>query len=253
MEKLSVYMITKNSAKRIEPTLIAISKVADEIIILDSGSSDNTKQIAEKFGAHFSFNQWKSFSAQKKEAEKLCTYTWLLNLDDDEVLSPQLIEEINNFKLNPNFDACSFKIGDMFPGYTKPKKWGRTYNIIRMYNRNYAHMPDDYTKDRVVITKQNPKIKYFNNFIYHYSFQNISTLISKLNYFTDEVVNTMIAKQKNYSKSRLITEFPIQFCKYYFLKRYIFNGYYGFIVSVIYAFFRFIRIAKYFQKILLTK
>ena len=240
-------MITKNSAKRLEPTLNAIAKVADEIVILDSGSTDNTKEIAEKYKALFAYNEWTSFSGQKKAAEAKCRYQWLLNLDDDEVLSPELIEEINNFKQNPDADVCLLKIGDMFPGYTKPRKWGRMYNIIRMYNRNAASMPDDYTKDRIVINKENPTIKQFNGLVYHYSFQGITPLINKLNLFTDEVVKTMLAKGKKYSKARVFTEFPVQFCKYYFHKRYIFNGYYGFIVAVIYSFFRFVRIAKYME------
>lgn len=247
MEKLSVYMITKNSAKKLLPTLNAAAQVANEIIIVDSGSSDNTKEIAEKFGADFAFKEWAGFSGQKKAAEEKCRYEWLLNLDDDEVLSPELIAEINAFKQNPSADVCKLKIGDMFPKYTKPRKWGRTYNIIRMYNRNAAKMPNDYTKDRVVLLKENPRIKQFESFIYHYSYQGITPLINKLNIFTDEVVQTMLASGKNYSKIRIFTEFPLQFFKYYFGKKYVFNGYYGFIVSVIYAFFRFVRIAKYME------
>jgi len=249
MEKLSVYIVAKNEETHIKEVVISALKVAEEVIVVDSGSTDKTKNIASKAGAKVIFHKWKNISAQKQFAEKQCVNDWVMNLDADEVLPPALQTEINQFMQNPTADACKLKIGDMFPGYTKPRKLGRTYNIVRMYNQKSAYMPDDFNNDRAVFKVTNPKIHQFKTVVHHYSYQGLGKLITKLNTFTDAIVETMLKKDKKYCPLRIYIEFPTQFLKYYFLKRYIFNGYYGFLVSVIYAFFRFIRLAKYKEAI----
>jgi len=91
MVKLSVYLVTLNEEKRLEKTLKAASKVADEIVVVDSGSTDKTKDIALKYKAKFIFHEWKNISAQKHFAQNECKNDWVLSLDADEVLSEKLI------------------------------------------------------------------------------------------------------------------------------------------------------------------
>lgn len=115
-------MITFNEEKRLEKTLQAASRVADEIIIIDSGSRDKTGEIARKYGAKFYYHDWHSFAAQKNYAQSKCANEWLLSLDADEVLSEGLIREINQIKSEqyPQFNVYKIKIGEMFPGFQKP-------------------------------------------------------------------------------------------------------------------------------------
>ena len=103
--KLSVYIVTLNEEKRLEKTLQAVQQVADEILIVDSGSTDKTKEIAEKYNAKFIFHKWKNISSQKKFAQDTCENDFVLSLDADEVLSPRLIEEINQVKSNQKYKA----------------------------------------------------------------------------------------------------------------------------------------------------
>ena len=244
MEKLSVYIITKEGKSHLKEVVESLKGVADEVVVVASNSVASVPKRAKIF-----LNPFKDYCSQKRFAESKCSNKWLLNLDDDEVLSPELAKEIKGFMQNPTADACKLKIGDMFPGYTKPRKWGRTYNIIRMYDKTKAQMADDLTADRAEFIIPNPSIHQFKGMVKHYSFQGLSQLINKMNGFTNMVVANMLKKDKKYCPLRIYIEFPIQFLKYYFLKRYIFNGYYGFLVSVIYAFFRFIRLAKYNEAI----
>ncbi len=240
MEKLSVYIITKEGKSHLKEVIDSLKGIADEVVVVASAPISSVHKRAKIF-----LHPFKDYCSQKRFAEGKCTNKWLLNLDDDEVLSPELAKEIKDFMQNPVADACKLKIGDMFPGYTKPRKWGRTYNIVRMYDRTKAQMADNLTADRPEFTIPNPSIHQFKGVVKHYSFQSLSGLINKMNGFTNMIVANMLKKDKKYCPLRIYIEFPTQFLKYYFLKRYIFNGYYGFLVSVIYAFFRVIRLAKY--------
>lgn len=244
--KLSVYIITLNEELRLERTIIAANKVADEIIVVDSGSTDRTEEIAKKYGAKFIFHKWKNISSQKKYAQDLCENNLVLSLDADEVLSPNLIDEINKIKENPEYFAYKVKIKDMFPGDKKPKLFAYSYNLIRLYDRRYATMPDDLTHDRVVLL-QDIKVGQLKNVIYHYSYITLYQLWYKYNMYTEELVKTAIAQNKKYSKIRLITEMPYQFIRYYIFRRKFLNGWWGIITSVSLAYFRFLKIAKYVE------
>ena len=94
MVKISAYIVTLNEEKRLEKTLKAVSQVADEVFVIDSGSTDRTKEIAEACGANFVFHEWKNISAQKHYGQELCNNDWVISLDADEVLSAELIAEI---------------------------------------------------------------------------------------------------------------------------------------------------------------
>lgn len=245
MIKLSVYIITLNEEKRLEKTLQAVKQIADEIIIVDSGSTDNTKSIAEKQGAKFFYNKWESYADQKHYAQELCTNEWVLSIDADEVLSQELIKEIKIIKKAPQYDVYKIRIGEMFPGYSHPKKGTKKYNLARLYNRNHAEMPKkNFTKDRIKVNKT-AKIGQLQGLIYHYSYLNLHHQIDKLNNFTDQVVETAISEHKRYGNLRLCTEFFRQFICYYIIKRNFLHGQWGFISSINHAYFRFLKIAKW--------
>lgn len=246
MVKLSVYLVTLNEEKRLEKTLKAASKVADEIVVVDSGSTDKTKDIALKYKAKFIFHEWKNISAQKHFAQNECKNDWVLSLDADEVLSEKLIEEINEMKKNPMADAYKVKICDMLPGDLKPRVFAKTYNLVRLYNRKKADMPDDLTHDRVVL-KKGCVVSELKSKIWHYSYIGLTQLWYKLNMYTDELVKTAIKENKKYSRVRLYTEMPRQFLSYYFKKRYFLYGTCGFWMATSYAYFRFLKIAKWFE------
>ena len=97
--KLSAYVITLNEEIRLEKTLQALSKVADEIIVVDSGSIDKTEEIAKKYNCKFIFHKWVSYSDQKYFAQEQCKNDYVLMIDADEVLSDELIIEITSVRL----------------------------------------------------------------------------------------------------------------------------------------------------------
>jgi glycosyltransferase involved in cell wall biosynthesis len=246
MPKLSVYIVTLNEEQRLGKTLKAAQEVADEIIVVDSGSTDKTEEIAKQYGAKFIFHKWKNISSQKNFAQNTCKNDWVLSLDADEVLSEELIAEIKNIKKSPTADAYKMKICDMLPGDKKPRILAKTYNQVRLYNRQKANMPDDLTHDRVVCG-EGCIIAQLKNKVHHYSYVSLTQLWFKLNMYTDELVKTALKDKKHYTRLRLYTEFPRQFLIYYFKKRCCLYGTCGFWMATSYAYFRFLKIAKWFE------
>lgn len=252
MEKLSVYIVTLNEEARLPRTLEAARQVADEIIVVDSGSTDKTCEIAEKYGAKVIFHKWKNISSQKNYAQNQCQYDYVLSLDADEVLSDKLINEIKHVKENPQSKAYKMRIVDMYPGDKKPRTFAKDYNLVRLYHKEFATMPDDLTHDRVVL-KEGVIPAQLKNKVYHYSYLSLSKTWDKYNAYTDELLKTAIATGKTYSTFRLTIEFPYQFMRYYFVKRFFLIGKFGFINAVTLAYFRFLKIAKWHEYKLMQK
>ena len=91
---LTVSIITLNEEKNLERTLKSVQDFADEIVIVDSGSTDKTEEIAKKFGAKFVYQEWLGYGAQRNKAIDLATSDWVLNIDADEEISPELAKRI---------------------------------------------------------------------------------------------------------------------------------------------------------------
>lgn len=252
MEKLSVYILTLNEQARLPRTLEAAKQVADEIVVVDSGSTDKTCEIAESYGAKVIFHKWKNISSQKKYAEEQCANDFVLSLDADEVLSDKLIKEILAVKENRTADAYKIKIVDMMPGDKTPSLFAKTYNLVRLYDRTKGSMPDDLTHDRVVL-ERGVNVAQLKSLVHHYSYLTLTKTWDKYNAYTDELLKTAIATGKKYSLFRLSIEFPYQFLRYYFFKKMFLRGRFGFINAVTLAYFRFLKIAKWQEYYLMQK
>src|SRR3712207_4928412 len=96
MLPLSVFIIARNEADRIGATIRAVRDLTDDLVVIDSGSTDGTQAVAEELGARVIFNAWPGYGPQKRFGEEQCRHDWILNLDADEELSPALREEIRS-------------------------------------------------------------------------------------------------------------------------------------------------------------
>jgi glycosyltransferase involved in cell wall biosynthesis len=247
--KLSVYIVTLNEEERLENTLKAASKVADDILVVDSGSTDRTEEIARKHGARFVFNQWKDISSQKRFAQNQCLHDWVLSLDADEVLSAALIDEINELKKRedvPVTNVYKVKITAIYPGQKKPGMFANHYNLVRLYNRTKATMPDNLILDRVVYGDECSVLQ-LKKEVYHFSYSSLTKIWYKYNLYSDEQVKAAIATGKGYPKIRLIVELPAQFLRYYILRGQFLHGWWGLIAATTSAYFRFLKVAKYVE------
>ena len=253
MEKLSVYIVTLNEEERLPRTLEAAQKVADELIVVDSGSTDKTCEIAQSYGAKVIFHKWHTYSDQKYYAEQQCQYNYVLMVDADEVLSDELIEEILQVKKNPSLKVYNITISNMYQGDKTPSRFSEKFTVVRLYDKRVASMPKEAgNKDRVFVPSD-IKIGNLKGKIHHYCILSIEQAVDKYNKHSTEMQKTLIAEGRSFSKLRLFTEFPFQFLKYYFMKRLFLLGTNGFIRSMTLAYFRFLKIAKWHEYHLINK
>lgn len=246
--KISVFIITKNEADRISEIINAVKPIADEILVIDSGSEDNTCEIAMRLGAKVMFNKWQGYGLQKIFGEKQCRNKWVLNIDADEEVSPELAEEIKKIfskKTPENFWGFRVKIVNKFRFEKKPKKFAYYYNQLRLYNKDFAGFKSSTVHDSVELKKNNPeKIGQLQNIIYHQSFRSFSHWIEKINSYSQMQAHDSFCKGKYPSALKVFFIPTFAFAKAYFVRRYFIYGFNGLVYSYLFAFSRFAKAIK---------
>lgn len=249
---ISVFMITLNEEDRIGASISAIKDIVDEIVVVDSGSTDNTLNICKDLGAKVSHRDWTGYGEQKKHAESLCKNDWVINLDADEVVTPEFCDELVSLynednKSFPN-QAYKIKITNVYPLAKKPRIGAYCFNNVRFYNRNFATFKTSEVHDSVVPTSDSTTIGQIKNIVLHYGLRDISHLVEKANLYTDKQVNELAHKKTLLKlRIRMLYEFPLSFIRCYFFRKEFLGGYWGFIISMNHAYRHFIRLAKFYE------
>jgi glycosyltransferase involved in cell wall biosynthesis len=241
---ISVFIIAKNEETRLARVIEALTLWAGEVIVVDSGSTDRTVDIARSLGAIVHHREWSGYGPQKSFAERQCRFDWVLNVDADEVVTPSLADEIRALFADgvPPPGAYRVKILTVYPGDAAPRPFANDYNVVRLYHKAAGTYSDHPVFDRVVINGVEPK--QLRHPIYHYSFMSIAHTIDKSNQFTDFRSYQSKKRSSAYLKTRLVFEFPLAFIKYYIFRRHCTGGWKGFYFSICHAFARTTRIAK---------
>lgn len=241
---LSCFIIAKNEADRIGRTIAAVKDLVDEVIVVDSGSTDGTQDAATKAGARVVFNEWPGFGQQKRFAEGLCRHSWTLNLDADEVISLELAGEIRNLFAagEPPLAAYRLRINNVYPGHDRPRLWANDHVVVRLYDRRRVRFKDSTLHDSVDVAGQS--VATLRGEVYHFSMRTFDEMVEK----ADERMryNADHAKRKPAWQLavRVVFEFPFAFLRYYFVRRHFTGGLIGFETAVVGAYSRFIRIAR---------
>lgn len=226
MPKITCTIISMNEADRIGRTIESAQLVADEIVVIDSGSTDDTVTIAERLGAKVIFNAWPGFGPQKRLAEDRASHDWILNLDADEVLSEELISEIIEWKncSKPIFYGYKFKQITVYPKDSKPRFLADYHHYIRLYDRRKMRFANSLVHDAVEPGEQD--IGVFKGDCLHYSWRSLEHLARKLDSYTSLQAKE-IRKPAWQLKLRRPFEYPILFFRYYVIRCHFTGGLYG--------------------------
>lgn len=252
MDKLlpiSVFIITRDEADRIARTIQAALRLTSDIVVVDSGSTDGTREIAQKLGARVVHNEWPGYGAQKNFAQELCNHDWVLNLDADEVLSDELISEIRSLfdGAGPQADAYRIRIVDVIPGETSVRRFAYAFDPVRLYRKECGRFSLSTVHDRVQLHPDAVQSQ-LRGKVQHFSMRGIGAQLAKFNEYTDAQVDDIIARGGRFYSWRIFTEFPVAFLKAWLIRRHFIGGRYGFLVAMNYAIFRHLRVAKYHER-----
>ncbi|HEY5673704.1 MAG TPA: glycosyltransferase family 2 protein [Malonomonas sp.] len=243
MEKLSAFVTTFNNAHTLHACLDSV-KWADEIVVLDSFSTDETMQIAESFGAKTFQHKFLGYGPQKQSALEKTSHRWVLLLDADEALSPELQREVQQLLENgPECDGYELpRQEQMFWQMASTK--ARLNGFLRLFDKTRAHVSD---MPIHAAPKVDGKIGRLNHAFYHFGEVDIHTKVDKINHYSTGLVADKIAKGKHPSPWIMIFYPPLFFLRQYFFKRNFLNGWSGFIASIINSHYAFLKYAKLFE------
>jgi glycosyltransferase involved in cell wall biosynthesis len=241
---LSAFIIARNEEARIGRSLRALQGLADDIVVVDSGSTDRTVAIAEAAGARVMFRAWEGYGQQKRFAEAQCRHRWVLNVDADEVVTPELAAEmVALLRSGPPRGAYKIRILNVYPGDSSPRALADDYNVIRLYHRDVGTYRDHPSFDRVELSGGVTPGQ-ITAPIWHYPVIDWHGFIDKSNRFSTFQAALPSRRSSRLLKLRLFSEFPINFFKTYIGRRHFTGGWKGFYFAVGQAFMRTSRIAK---------
>lgn len=245
---LSVFIIAKNEADRIGRTIRSVRGFVDEIVVLDSGSTDETVQVARESGADIvEHRDWDGYGPQKIAAEALCKHRWLLNLDADEEVTPALRAQIEAlFAPEPGEVAYRLDAVQVFPGDHAARAHAPSTKVVRLYDRTRATWRNSPVHDSVILksTGEIPACPLLSAPLNHYSFRNLAHMIEKMNYYSTMQAHDLHARGVTVSDARLIAEPFTAYIKYYFTRRFCLMGPMGVVYACVYACWRTLRLAK---------
>lgn len=242
MIKASVYIICKNEEKHIKRVLKSI-KDFSEIIIVDSGSSDKTLEIATSYTNKIYHQDWMGFAKQKEYARSLCSNEWVLNLDADEELTQELKQEIINTIEENKIDGLNIKISSSYLGKFNSEK-SKFNRRIRFFRKSAGYYPDKLVHESIVV---DGKIEKAKGFIYDYGTIDLKTHLNKINEYSSLRALEKFEKNKKSSLIKLLFIFPLAFLKSFIIKRGFLNGTRGFIAAINNSFYAFLKEAKLYE------
>jgi glycosyltransferase involved in cell wall biosynthesis len=231
---VSVFIVAQDEEQHIGRVLDSCQEFA-EIIVVDSGSTDQTQSIAKEKGAKVIHNDWPGYAKQKQFAKDLCRHQWVLNLDADEELTPDLINEIKNFVSETHdYVALKCRRNDLF--ITK------FFSKLTRLPTNTRLFKKDYIKYRVNdLVHEGPeihgKLQHTANYFNHYGYADIRQLSDKYNKYSSLKAQEKHLKGKKASVLKLALIYPFEFIRHYLFYRYCFSGIRGFIFSHLSAYY----------------
>lgn len=251
---ISAFFITFNEADRLPQALSPVLDLCDEVVVIDSGSTDGTREIAAAMGARVVVNApFPGYGPQKRFGEDQCRHDWILNLDADEELTPQLMAELRMlFADTAAFDGVRMPIVEMFPGEAKPHPLAYAVKKIRLYRRAKGRFDASPVFDDVRMA-DDARIVPAKGVVMHRSIRSLGDQLRKLDFYTDKQVADMVARGRRLPRWRLFVEFPAGFANAYFIRRHCVRGVYGFLTAMNYAWFRYMRAAKYTEHELMQR
>ncbi len=240
--EISAVIITYNEEKRLEGALKSVSGVVSEIVVVDCFSTDNTIKIVKKYTDRVFERAWTNFADQKNFANSKASYPWVLSLDADERVSPELRSEVSELKkTEPECSAFSiprqvFYLG----GWIRHSGWYPDRKL-RLFRKDKARWEGNYVHEKLVVEGKVEKLK---GPIHHFTYRNIAEHLARINKFSDLGAHKLYAQKKKCRWYHLLFLPFFRFIRAYIWKRGFLDGFAGLVISVLTGYAVFARYAK---------
>ena len=231
--RISAVIITLNEEKRIEKALKSLDFV-DEIIVVDTNSRDRTAEIATSYGAKVFRKEWEGYASQRNYGISVASNEWILSIDADEVVSPQLKDEI----LNLDFSSEGYLIRRESYFYGKPihccgwwPDWG-----VRLFKKHLVKWEGDFVHESLIFKGRAKKLK---GRIFHFPYENAGDLFDRMRLYAELWAKKETGKAPSWIK---VCGEPFgNFISSYFFKGGVFHGWRGFTISFAQAYYSFLK------------
>ena len=232
MINLSVTVIAFNEEHNIARCLQSVKGLADEIVVVDSHSTDKTRDLAESFGAKVIIRPFPGHIEQKNFAVDQTHYDWVLSLDADEALSEELKKSILKIKKGPKYQGYFFNRLTNYAGFWVKHCGWYPDKKLRLFNKNFARWGGMNPHD---IIKMEPKSQkgFLSGDLLHFSYDSISDHVGQTNKFTTIAAKAAYQKGVRSSNFKIVTRPPLKFLRDFFWKKGFLDGSYGFIICLI--------------------
>jgi glycosyltransferase involved in cell wall biosynthesis len=245
MPKLSAVIITFNEERNIGRCLVSVIDIADEIVVVDSLSTDSTKQICESFGVQFFPVSWKGYSGQKNYAHALASNNWILSIDADEAISDELKKSILEWKKLPNPQYASFNRLTNYCGqWIRHCGWYPDAKL-RIFDKTKAMWKGD-VHEKLIYDKS-IAVRHLTGDLLHYSYYSVEEHIAQTNKFSTIGAQQLVENGKRVSFLKVVINPMVKFIRKYFFNLGFLDGYNGFVICRISALQTFLKYFKAWQ------
>lgn len=241
-EPLSVVVTTFNNADTIEACLASV-RFADDMLVLDSGSTDATRDIAARLGARVEVQPFAGYSAQKQAAIDLAAYRWVLLLDSDEALPAAAAERVRAALESPDVAAFEMLRREWVFWRWQPDR-ARLNHYVRLFDRTRARMSGHEVHESVIV---DGPVRRLDAVIDHYGERDIEGRVDKANRYSSLQVHDRRTRTPRYLRARMVVYPTVAFLRYYLWRGHWRGGWAGFVAARVHAFYSFLKYAKLYE------
>lgn len=250
MANISAVIITRNEEKKIERCIRSIGAIADELIVVDSFSTDRTEEICRELGCKFVQHEFSGYGPQKRFAVSLANYDWIISLDADEELSPELAETILKLKedgLKDNTVVYSMKRRNYYCGRLIRFYNGGYENKVRIFNRTHANWNDKLVHEEVECQRPFSVVN-MKGILKHYTYDSVEQHERKTREYGRLGAIDLKKRGKKHSKFVVVIKAIYRFIANFIFKLGFMDGYYGFKLSQMGALYVYLKYMGVWEK-----
>lgn len=244
MPAISLVIIARNEAHNLPQALSNWRQFAAEAVVVDSGSTDDTQQVAAALGARVLEKPFNGYGEQKGFAVSSASHDWVFVLDADEVVTPELVAELKAFSQQPDQGLkAGYWVPRHFVFLNHLMRFGGEYGKLqlRLFDRRTGNFNLDKVHEMPVLRGETGRLK---QALLHYSYQSLHQYFAKFNEYTTAAARQLADRGKLKSRAYIALRFPISFFQLYILKGLVLDGYAGFIWALFSAMYPVVKYAK---------